>query len=400
MQACISAEEDLDSRASTLEYMLYLLIDDIQERLKEFRRERNRLAPVAKLPPELLIRIVEIAADGAEARSLFTLSRLRIVCSSWDEVIMETPSLWAHVTYNPMDPPRAVRSALQRSRDAPLRITCKADSPSRRYGLYLAHFVHEVGQHGQRWKWAEFCLDNRDSSAVTEITKVVSDTIPQIQHFRLSILSFENPSPTPTVDLFGGNASGLDELYLLGVNIPWTSPILSGLRVLTLYIPRLGPNNPTIDDVIQILSRSPDIEYLSLRFPAPGGADEHRFSADAGMTVLPALTKATLNFKAVASMRSFITRIHAPSCTSLTVTCSYQSIRSTTTIPLFHHFPAIVPLIEDSKPLLLAFSDAVNLIGRSCRNDTSFLYLFLTEVADLRVRAITSGQVLDRSWTA
>lgn len=111
--------EDLDFRASTFQSMLSILTDDLEGRIAKLHRDRNEHTTVANLPTELLIRILELSAQGPKTQSLCLLSRLRRVCSHWNDTIEQTPSLWSHISFSPWDTPWAVSTALAKATVSP-----------------------------------------------------------------------------------------------------------------------------------------------------------------------------------------------------------------------------------------------------------------------------------------
>ncbi|KAG8896783.1 hypothetical protein FRC00_005280, partial [Tulasnella sp. 408] len=64
-----------------------------------------------------------------------------------------------------------------------------------------------------------------------------------------------------------GVTSNLTSVRLVGVSIPWNTTILRGLRMLCLeYLNRFCPksNAPTLRELVEILQRCPDLQYLKL----------------------------------------------------------------------------------------------------------------------------------------
>ncbi|EPQ55503.1 hypothetical protein GLOTRDRAFT_93135 [Gloeophyllum trabeum ATCC 11539] len=94
-------------------------LNDIDERIAQveqdlliLKRERNKLLPVARLPDELALRIINQAwADAAHSQPTF-LVQITHVCNHWRELALRSPLLWARV---PLYNKRYVSMAMERS---------------------------------------------------------------------------------------------------------------------------------------------------------------------------------------------------------------------------------------------------------------------------------------------
>ena len=93
--------------------------------LQNQRKDSN--APIDLLPPEILARIMheEIREDRKFVKRLETL---RLVSRAWSDVIISTPILWASIDVK-LSIPMVLR-ALERSKNAPLRIRCRGANVS------------------------------------------------------------------------------------------------------------------------------------------------------------------------------------------------------------------------------------------------------------------------------
>lgn len=205
----------------------------------------------------------------------------------------------------------------------------------------LVNYIQLIGPHLHRWKRADFQIRQEDSKAVEEISAIIQNPAPQLEHFRLSIMtSFESPR-CPHVNLFQGCAGNLKELHLTRVRVPWDSAVFDGLRALSITFYEAEDGIPNMRQVIQILERSPNVQVLSF-----GTIDDGTLEVNPEPVTLPELRNATLTTLSVSAAHAFISRVYAPSCSSLRVFCQETSSAPTSSLsPIFIHFPAILLLV-------------------------------------------------------
>ncbi|KAG8984445.1 hypothetical protein FRB95_009797 [Tulasnella sp. JGI-2019a] len=115
-QAMRSSKSDGSGERQRLLKMHDFLQLSYKALIADTARSLNSLAPIHRLPNELLVKIIALipAVDG------FHPCQLRLVSKDWSRVISETPSLWAQISSSHSD--RENRAAILRSKDYPLRI--------------------------------------------------------------------------------------------------------------------------------------------------------------------------------------------------------------------------------------------------------------------------------------
>ncbi|KAI0718114.1 hypothetical protein C8Q72DRAFT_153835 [Fomitopsis betulina] len=97
------------------------------ECIRIINTQLNALAPVSKLPPELLSNIfLDVAVRGSadpprgQSRMVGRWIHVTHVCRSWRETALQCAPLWSHL--HSSDSPKCIEEFLARSRDAPLSI--------------------------------------------------------------------------------------------------------------------------------------------------------------------------------------------------------------------------------------------------------------------------------------
>lgn len=155
----------IDAKLSVLRIMTERLLQDR-------KRALQASAPIKRLPPELLSRMFELAAR--EHQNLPW--RISLVCRSWREVALATPSLWSNISighilplgrletswpYNPLLPYR-VQTFLDRSRFADLVL--KIDISKRDRYPDFATLVQRLEPH--IWRCRSFFVWGIDEPGV------------------------------------------------------------------------------------------------------------------------------------------------------------------------------------------------------------------------------------------
>lgn len=88
-------------------------VDDLMQRLathrSDLRRRINILAPISRLPPEILLEIFALACQAPSTTPLFFGS----ICTSWRTLAWNTPTLWSSITLKVTHPHPKSDSQLQ-----------------------------------------------------------------------------------------------------------------------------------------------------------------------------------------------------------------------------------------------------------------------------------------------
>lgn len=262
---------------------------------------------IHRLPVELFARILTDLflsiryGPGRNRDSYFrVLYQLLSTSKRWEEVIKGTPELWTMVESR--CPPQVWKAALERSGSAPLDVECRL------YGYGVDRSVDDsmfptTARHVGRWRTAKLHLTTKQDLTVLE-----SSTAPQLKGLDLSV----HLRSTKTLDLFKGYAPKLSSLTLTRVAVkPWSSPILHNLVYLQISN-CLSDDGPTLSQILDILSSSPELESLwlsSLRLT------DDRYPIGRPTITLPRLAKFNLfDFNATVT-GVVLSSLHIPHCT-------------------------------------------------------------------------------------
>ncbi|KAG9026331.1 hypothetical protein FRB95_008998 [Tulasnella sp. JGI-2019a] len=272
------------SRVSDAPETLDSVMDDVVSNLSRLTHAPNSKnsdpnqspSPINQLPTEDIVEIFVLALRANIQDYHRTLHTLSCVCSSWRNIVQDSPRLWSFI-FNRQSW-RTIKTALFNSRDYPLDITCytsdgeiqsldsgsSSDEPDtgrqelsgseRRENRFLQEMFH----HLPRWRYVWL-----GSSSVEKCAPLmVVNPAPLLERFGLA-LSHGAFSRTPPINLFGGERPPrLKELELRRVAIPWDSNVLSNLTSLSLH--GILQGGPTVPQVLEILRRCPMLQRFEM----------------------------------------------------------------------------------------------------------------------------------------
>jgi hypothetical protein len=226
-------------------------IDDqlatLAESMRALRSRRNSLAPIACLPPEILVTVFKhIIEEGwykTHTRNHHcTVTR---VCRHWRRVALECPSFWTLINGTST---RWIGLMLERSKKAPLVVTCNASA-------LPPDCLEKVLSQLPRIKDLRLELYTRDANRV--LGYLSAQPAPLLQIFKLSLAG---GSRHISDAIFQGHVPQLRDIQLRCCSFSWTSRLFSGLRTLDLE----GIAPATLPELLAALRRMPDLEQLKL----------------------------------------------------------------------------------------------------------------------------------------
>ncbi|EMD30539.1 hypothetical protein CERSUDRAFT_101255 [Gelatoporia subvermispora B] len=239
-------------------------------------------ASVFSLPVELLSRIFQLgvldapAPDQAPPGPTFEVLASH-VCAHWRAVAVHTSCLWTTIHFSAVPHLERARAYLARSTKQPIDIfvdscaeadhlagtTLFRDEFDRAFELVLPQIA----------RWRSLTLKVRDLGCKARARKWLSSCGPAPRLTRLQLWHIEDwGSPEglftaigpPPVVVFDGTLPALEDVSLIGVNLPWArSPFLSGLRSLELGVHSDDVRIP-FDLWRAMLVASPALERLKL----------------------------------------------------------------------------------------------------------------------------------------
>lgn len=186
--------------------------------LRIFKLHLVRLQHFSNRPPLWAYLAVHLESHGYR-RGLYTLLA---VSRQWRMLVEGTPELWGYVESE--DELEVWMAALQKSKDTPLDLALW-----KQIGGRQSLTLEAVTQHSDRWRIVHIW-----STRTYDLSILEQKPAPAIQSFH-----FYREAPYPleplTLDLFRGYAPHLTSLHLWNTALKsWTSPILIGLRSLTI----------------------------------------------------------------------------------------------------------------------------------------------------------------------
>ena len=90
--------------------------------------ERNALAPISSLPPEVFA-IFSFSCSSGKPDDNLTQIRLSHVCHQWREIALSQPLLWSHVDFTTLSS-AGTAEILARAKSSPLYLEARISSQS------------------------------------------------------------------------------------------------------------------------------------------------------------------------------------------------------------------------------------------------------------------------------
>ncbi|KIO32519.1 hypothetical protein M407DRAFT_18572 [Tulasnella calospora MUT 4182] len=277
------------------------------------KRHRNTLAPIHKLPTELLSCILLLSIDR-RSYNLSALQKLGRVCKAWHKIVGNTPDFWTRIDFNA--PPHVLRLFLQKSKNIGLAIECSMSSNDSVLPSKVEDFIEMTHKYSSRWTSFKY-KGNATQRIMRNIESVGKEKLRELSvhflwHYRQSWL-FNLPKGAP-----------LERISLTSASLDWTAACTSQLRNLkSLELKDLHMNPPKLQRMIQIMEASPMLESLVL-VGISQDADDASTSAAHGLLEgepihLPELHSLLLKTVPLHFHICFLGRIAAPRCQRLIV---------------------------------------------------------------------------------
>ena len=235
---------------------------------------RNALAPISVLPPELLARIFRFHALVESLWSgMLHLGQIRVthVCRQWRQVALDDSSLWATFTgFWPRE--EWISEALVRARNAPLVIDFDLTPSLRKLSKFIPHISHIRELRLRNLYPSPFQLE--------DLQEICALEAPILEHFELALdpgTYFPVPSLTYRelvgTTLFNGRTPKLRTLSLTQIPIPWSLLPRGQLTQLEINLFEEISTADTdisrsvdLDQLVDLLINSPELEGLVLEF--------------------------------------------------------------------------------------------------------------------------------------
>ena len=210
---------------------------------------RNRLAPVSRIPPEILALIPDFwnHDDDDRDQDVITLTH---VCRAWREVFTSRSSLWTNLNCENKDQAHVY---LERSKSLPVNLSLNADDDLPSYHPFFEIIPRAIGRLRSLSIGVEGDLQT--------ITAHLFRPAPLLEELSICGDSdCSNPVLTPT--LFNGDLSSLRKLRLNCVRtwLPWRNMI----NLTSFKLVHTPPNEVTVRQLLDFFEGAPRLRTVDL----------------------------------------------------------------------------------------------------------------------------------------
>ncbi|KAG9042168.1 hypothetical protein FS837_011199 [Tulasnella sp. UAMH 9824] len=237
-------------------------------------RKRNSFVAIHKLPTEIMVELIRLAASDRELERpsgilidpylLRNLSQLRLVCNFWKNTIDEERSLWAFLAADTRSL-RPLNAAIAKSQGVPVVITSgKNQMDEEAFAITVSPLIHSC---------RVLCLESRlggylEDRGVYHLVQQPSPILEELYFARSFDSSGWNYRRSPegrqkprrrTTNIWSleNNPEKLKVLRLREVNWCWAGLVLSNLRDL-----KLSSVTISASELVECISRTPRLESL------------------------------------------------------------------------------------------------------------------------------------------
>ncbi|TFY75322.1 hypothetical protein EWM64_g8690 [Hericium alpestre] len=265
----------------------------------------NALAPISRLPHELLAAVFSLLLDDERTywsavpsdlskrrpRAL-RLGWIRVthVCRAWRHVALDFRALWRDITFSLGS--RWAQCMFGRAKNAPLSILAHLGSPLYALEDVLRIDAHLAHTHSLTLSASNTCLPSCLQRLVSPAPFLHTLSL-TVDHFGLG----PEAVVIAPADLFSGSTPNLRCVSLRNVFIPWTSSLFSNLSSLSIMLAVLSkadgayfwdPPEPVDDDnrtpdlapFLEALDRMSGLESLTIQGALPHFEDTMAFTGE------------------------------------------------------------------------------------------------------------------------
>ncbi|KDQ19157.1 hypothetical protein BOTBODRAFT_28639 [Botryobasidium botryosum FD-172 SS1] len=256
---------ELDAERRAIETVFDAVKAYTATRLSQLGHLRNQLAPINRLPNEILSAIFHyiVRDDGLTVYTYIAkLHSLSTVSHSWRRMILDTAIFWTDLTRIPES---LIDVFLKRSKQLPLKV-----SYPRKKEFASKIYMPRVSAHIHRWKK---CTIDAKYADRDEIISFLLSPGPMLEALDISLHSDYVVTGSPVASdespfvgsLFAENAPSLRELTLDGLFVPLTSSLYAGLTKLKLARIKYARSESLAEHLLlRTLEASPFLEELHL----------------------------------------------------------------------------------------------------------------------------------------
>ena len=268
-------QQAIDARIKALE-------ESFVESVRVLRLERNAIAPISSLPPEVFTIIFSLLCSSGNPSSNVKRIRLSRVCHQWREIAINQPLLWNHIDFTTVSS-AGVAEILARAKSAPLYLEARISKNNVRFST----FQKEV-----QARLPSLChLAVRTESADIHSTlRELASPAPILEYLSLfSTTELYRANAYIPDTLFDGSAPRLSCIRLDHCGLSWKWPPLKGLNYLEIVKPAVD-SRPNLAVWLDALAEMPELKTLIL-YEASPNVPSFPFDIEHRIVTLPSLAR-------------------------------------------------------------------------------------------------------------
>ncbi|KAG8949339.1 hypothetical protein FRC00_008186 [Tulasnella sp. 408] len=253
------------------------------------------------LPAELMIEVLLFALEDTRW-SPVDLQRLASVCKYWRDMILGTPGFW-HV-FDSRHGHQACPLVLARNRIGPLDVHMAGrEAPWYNTDL-IPQLIQLITPESQRIRSLHFTV-HPNTPYFQPFFETIS--LPSLTSLTVSVW----PETVVPVPIHIGDGAPFRHLSLDSVTIPWDTPRLHGLEVLSLS--NFHHSTPTFEQLHRILCSTPFLRHLSLCNWKPRSPRDYLTAEEITPITLPLLTNLEIRSLLERNNLSLLSMLDLPS---------------------------------------------------------------------------------------
>ena len=229
---------------------------------------KNALAPINKIPPEVLSLIPNFWETDDRDQDVITLTH---VCRAWREIFISRASLWANFDCICVDKTRVY---LERSKSSPINVSLANFVGLSPCDPFLQILPHAIGRLRSLSVYATF-------KSLQDITAHLSLPAPFLEDLQIDghpALYSQPDNPVLASTLFNGDLSSLRVLCLRSVRteLPWRNMV----NLTTFTLVRTLPGEISVGHFLDFFESAPRLREVRLHAATPTfGAQNGRLAS-------------------------------------------------------------------------------------------------------------------------
>lgn len=295
-----------DQATNTVLYTNHVHVTEQAMPELELRIKRNSLLPISRLPEEMMAKIflslARLPQDRGPSKSWDWLT-LTKVCSQWRKIALGHASLWTEIK-SPVHKDR-VKAFLERSNQAELTVDFRSHEMR---PPILSDILKLIIHHMHRVQGLYIYKEEAEWDDIQELFR--ENPVSHLKHLCLDASSscYDPRYDIPTTVQLKKLAliqpvRPLEEISLTSIAIPWNSTIFRGLTCLGLYFMK-EEFHMTINELLDILAASPNLQKLDLSNAGPRLSQTHRKTGDIKLHQLKTIKISRIEYETLVKLIS------------------------------------------------------------------------------------------------